>query len=49
MKKNIAVIGTGAYGTALASVLIDSGHNVIMLGIEKDEVDDINYNHINSK
>jgi len=47
-KKNITIIGTGAYGTVLANVLADSNHNVIMYGIEEKQVDDININHQNS-
>ncbi|ASP28571.1 NAD(P)H-dependent glycerol-3-phosphate dehydrogenase [Spiroplasma corruscae] len=46
--KNITIIGTGAYGTVLANVLTDNGHNVIMHGIENSQVNDINDNHINS-
>ncbi|AKU80105.1 NAD(P)H-dependent glycerol-3-phosphate dehydrogenase [Spiroplasma turonicum] len=46
--KNITIVGTGAYGTVLANVLTDNGHNVIMYGIEESQVNDINENHINS-
>lgn len=45
----ITVLGTGSWGTALAQVLADNGHDVWMWGIAKDEVDDINLNHHNSK
>ncbi|AKX34446.1 NAD(P)H-dependent glycerol-3-phosphate dehydrogenase [Spiroplasma litorale] len=48
MNKNITIIGTGAYGTVLANVLTDNGHNVIMYGVEQNQVNDINENHINS-
>ncbi|WP_027063143.1 NAD(P)H-dependent glycerol-3-phosphate dehydrogenase [Mesoplasma seiffertii] len=48
MNKNITIIGTGAYGTALANVLADNGHNVLMYGIEENQVNDININHENS-
>ncbi|QHX36493.1 NAD(P)H-dependent glycerol-3-phosphate dehydrogenase [Spiroplasma sp. BIUS-1] len=48
-KEKIAIIGTGAYGTVLANVLADNGHDVLMYGIEEAEVDDINNNHLNSK
>lgn len=47
--KNILIIGTGAYGTALANILTDNNHNVIMYGINKKEINDINKYHINSK
>ena len=43
------VLGTGTWGTALAQLLVDNGHNVIQYGVCKDEVDDINLNHQNSK
>jgi glycerol-3-phosphate dehydrogenase (NAD(P)+) len=46
--KNITVIGTGAYGTVLANVLADSGHNVVMYGIEEQQVDDLNLRHENT-
>ncbi|MGZ9762636.1 NAD(P)H-dependent glycerol-3-phosphate dehydrogenase [Mycoplasma sp. 394] len=44
MKKlyKFGFIGTGAWGSALANVLSENGHNVIMYGIDKVEVDDIN-------
>ncbi|WP_026389699.1 NAD(P)H-dependent glycerol-3-phosphate dehydrogenase [[Acholeplasma] multilocale] len=48
MKKNITIIGTGAYGTALANVLSDNGHNVVMFGIEESQVNDINIKHENN-
>ncbi|AUM62495.1 NAD(P)H-dependent glycerol-3-phosphate dehydrogenase [Spiroplasma monobiae] len=48
-KEKIAIIGTGAYGTVLANVLADNGHDVLMYGIEESEVEDINNNHLNSK
>ncbi|AGY41273.1 Glycerol-3-phosphate dehydrogenase [NAD(P)+] [Mesoplasma florum W37] len=47
-KKNITIIGTGAYGTALANVLADNDNNVIMYGIVEQQVDDINIYHQNS-
>ncbi len=46
--KNITIIGTGAYGTALANVLSENGHNIKMIGVEKNQVDDINLNHRNT-
>ena len=30
---NVRVLGTGSWGTALAQVLADNGHDVIMWGI----------------
>ncbi|AHI52662.1 NAD(P)H-dependent glycerol-3-phosphate dehydrogenase [Spiroplasma culicicola] len=48
-KAKVAIIGTGAYGTVLANVLADNGHDVIMYGIEQTQINDINNNHLNSK
>ena len=44
----ITVLGTGAWGTALAQVLADNGHNVVMYGVDVDEISDIN-SHKNTK
>jgi glycerol-3-phosphate dehydrogenase (NAD(P)+) len=45
----IGILGTGAWGTALANVLTDNGHTVVMYGIVDTEVNDINNNSLNSK
>lgn len=45
---HITIIGTGAYGTVLANVLADNGHDVLMYGIDDKQVDDININSLNS-
>ncbi len=37
--KNILVLGTGAWGTALASVLVANHHNVKMYGTNPNEID----------
>lgn len=45
--RNITIIGTGAYGTCLANVLTDNGHDVVMYGIVDDQVNDLMVNHQN--
>ncbi|QNM93414.1 NAD(P)-binding domain-containing protein [Mycoplasma sp. Pen4] len=41
-QKTWGVLGTGAFGSALANVLTKNGHEVLMYGIAQDEIDDIN-------
>ena len=43
----IRILGTGSWGTALAQVAADNGHDVILWGINAKEVDDIEQNHHN--
>lgn len=46
---NCTILGSGTWGSSLAQVLSDNKHNVIIYGIDKGEVDDINLNHKNTK
>lgn len=43
-----AVLGTGSWGTALAQVLADNGNDVILWGVNPEQVEDINVHHRNS-
>ena len=38
----ITVFGTGSFGTALANVLAENGHSVLMWGKNENTVDEIN-------
>lgn len=44
-----AVIGSGSWGLALAQVLADNQHDVIVYGRNQEEVNEINEHHSNSK
>lgn len=46
---NILVLGSGAWGCALANLLADNKNNVTIYGIDENEISDINNNHLNSK
>lgn len=50
--KKIVVVGSGAFGTAIADSLVRDEKNnnkIILFGINKKEINDINKNHKNSK
>ncbi len=46
---NVAVLGAGSWGTALAIVLADNGHNVSLWGRREDQVSEINNKQKNEK
>jgi glycerol-3-phosphate dehydrogenase (NAD(P)+) len=49
MKQNITILGTGSWGIALAQVLIDNGHDVMMFGKDPLQIEEINQRHQNTK
>ncbi|MDM5316094.1 NAD(P)H-dependent glycerol-3-phosphate dehydrogenase [Fictibacillus sp. b24] len=46
---NVAVLGAGSWGTALAIVLADNGHDVRLWGRREEQVVEINKEHRNEK
>lgn len=47
--KQITILGEGAWGTALASILADNGYHPLIWGYHKASCDEINAYHTNSK
>ncbi len=45
----ICVIGSGSWGTALAQTLADGGHDVLIYGVSREEIEDISLRHRNSR
>ncbi|MCM0583316.1 NAD(P)H-dependent glycerol-3-phosphate dehydrogenase [Weissella diestrammenae] len=48
-KKTIAVLGAGSWGTALANVVAENGHDVRLWAHRKETVDEINKHHMNKR
>ncbi|CRX37223.1 / gpsA / Glycerol-3-phosphate dehydrogenase [NAD(P)+] /:99081 Forward [Candidatus Hepatoplasma crinochetorum] len=46
---NFTIIGSGAFGTAVANFLVSKNDNVIIYGIDEKEISDIQNNHKNTK
>lgn len=49
MQKKVCVLGSGAWGTALADIIANNGYETIIYGIIPEEIDEINKSHSNSK
>ena len=49
MATQIAVIGAGAWGTAIAKTVAENGKDVVIWALEKETNDDINIRHENSR
>jgi glycerol-3-phosphate dehydrogenase (NAD(P)+) len=49
MKQRVAVLGAGSWGTALAAVLAENGHDVALWARRQELADEINRNRTNRK
>lgn len=49
MLSKIVIVGAGSFGTAIANLLAKKNNEVLIWDINKDIIDDINENRINSK
>lgn len=49
MMRKVAVLGAGSWGTALAIVLADNGHDVRLWSYREDQVAEINNEHTNKR
>lgn len=47
--KNVSVIGSGSFGTAIANLLAYNGHNVLLYGRNRDDIELMTRTHINNK
>ena len=47
--QKVTVLGAGAWGTTMAQVLCDAGHEVLVWGRNPEVINEINTSHKNSK
>ena len=47
--ENVTVLGAGSWGTALAIVLAENGHNTLLWTHREDQAAEINNSHTNKK
>jgi glycerol-3-phosphate dehydrogenase (NAD(P)+) len=48
-KHRVAVLGGGSFGTALANITADNGHDVVLWMRDSERADEVNHSHSNSK
>lgn len=48
-KHRVAVLGGGSFGTALANIIVDNGHDVVLWLRDANRADEINLSHCNNK
>ncbi len=48
-KMKVCVLGSGAWGSVIASLLADKGNSVTIYGVSKEEVEEINAFHTNAR
>ena len=44
---DISVLGAGSWGTALAALLCDNGHQVVLWSHRKEQAEELNSSHVN--
>jgi glycerol-3-phosphate dehydrogenase (NAD(P)+) len=49
MKEKIAVLGAGSWGSMLANILVENGHEVRLWSYKKSQVEELNSKHTNLK
>ena len=47
--KKVCILGSGAWGTVIGSLLADKGNEVIVYGVVESQVNEINSTHTNKQ